>query len=333
MKNAADITLVSIDNKAQSADRYNADIAAFFNTSLLMNTLEEIASAASRKNINFILLKGGAMVASKYDLIQPRPMTDLDLLIRDEDYLKWFQILSEKGFDGLPYSKSSFVRKITVPEVIDLHTSLKFIMPQLLEDAWKNSIKVDYNGVEYNILSPEIDILYRSLHLTITHGYCNEKWMKDIDILIRYNILTIDWEKIKEYYRICRAYAPFLSTLEYLRKNFDTPVPVEIIRDLHNVCQGIQLRIFSNALVSKDGIPFFDYLAPLLIQPSFKSIIIYIGLTLFPPIEIMRRRYGTDSKIGIIAMYFLRLLQTIIRGGYALIHSTCLIIRCWMNRS
>ena len=315
-----------VADQLSTTDAEVMDTVAFAHGCLLMDALAEVARAAARDRLRFILLKGAAMIVGEYNRTFVRPMTDVDLLVPEAEYPQWKRLLHEKGFGPLPYGKSSFVKQVTAPLIFDLHTSLRFLTPGLLAEAWKGSARATYATVEYELLPLEIDLLYRCLHMTVTHGYGDEKWMRDMDALIRAPMTAIDWERLVRYTCACRASAPMRATLAYLRNHFNTPVPEKVVAEFDMHCSPMVARLFAHTLRRGGGIPFFDYIAPLLLQPSLLSMSAAAWVKLFPSPADMRQRYGCASKTGAVALYPVRVLQLAGKGVWALLHSLLLLM-------
>lgn len=286
-----------------------------------MNELAAIAGAAGREGLRFIPLKGTAMIIGGYDNALIRPMTDVDLLVREKNYPQWQKLLCENGYGPLPFSRSSFVKQDATPAIFDLHTSLRFLTPGLLTAAWVNSSATTYATIDYELLPIETDLLYRCLHMTITHGYGGEKWLRDMDMLLRAHAATIDWETLAGQARDSQAAAPLTATLHFLRERYATPVPEEVVDELDKCCSPAVAALFARTLRRRSGLPFFDYIAPLLVRPSFPSMVTAAWTKLFPPLATMQQRYSTASKAGAAAMYPVRALMLAGKGICAMLHS------------
>jgi hypothetical protein len=193
-------------------------IEAFTHTCVLMDCLAAIACIAAQEKLRFIPLKGAAMIIGGYAGAINRPMTDIDILVKKTELQQWHRLLLENGYGPLPWSKSSFIKLSAAPTVFDLHTTLRFLTSDLVDLAWKAAIKKIYAMIAYELLPLEIDILYQCLHMTVTHGYGNEKWLRDMDALIRAHAPAIDCDALTRYAADCRAESPLTATLMYLQE-------------------------------------------------------------------------------------------------------------------
>jgi hypothetical protein len=314
-----------IDSKTSyqivSSDTTIASIDAFAHACLLMDELEMIAQAAMKRGLQFIPLKGAAVIIGGYNRSFVRSMTDVDLLTKESDYSDWQQLFLENSYTPLPFSLSSFVKtKYPTHAIFDLHTSLRFIPPRLVDMAWEKSKKVNYAEIDYKLLPVETDLLYQCLHMTVTHGYGGEKWMRDLDALIRTHAQTIDWTALVDYAYESFASAPLLATLKHLQKNFSTPIPKTMIVEIEKNSTRISVAVFTYALRCRRGIPFFDYIAPLMLRRSIPEVFIAAWTKLFPPIAAMKQRYNTVSKAAAVVIYPIRVLKLTGKGAFAILN-------------
>lgn len=318
---SADVDTGAILKKKEGVYLEESSSSEFAHAVLLMDELAAITDAAEKAGLRSILLKGAAMHIVGYDPVSPRKMSDVDLLVTSDDYDAWKALLTSYGFTPLPFSTSSFIKQRHFPLIFDLHKKLRFITDDLLDTAWKNSCKMEVDGVAYELLSVEIDLLYRCLHMTITHGYANKKWMDDLDVILHTHKDTIDWDILIDYTRQCHATAPMAATLGFLRECSDTPIPATILTMLESKSRTSIRSLFKFTLNRKTGLPFFDYIAPLLLQPSYIRIGKLVVGKVFPPCDVMKQRYHTTSTLLVIAVYPLRLLTLAGKGGGAFIHA------------
>jgi hypothetical protein len=68
----------------------------------IYNLLDEVLLIASRENIKVVLLKGLALESTVYGNKGVRQMTDLDILVRQEDAMNLRKVLIKNGFDPFP---------------------------------------------------------------------------------------------------------------------------------------------------------------------------------------------------------------------------------------
>ena len=304
---------------------YVDECCFFAHAFLLMDELAAIATIAKKRMLRFIPLKGAAGIITGENVRFALPMNDVDLLVQEADYPEWCTLMNEQGYQPLPHSDTSFVKDGAVPLIFDFHTRLRFLSPRLLAIAWETTCRHSIDGMDYELLQPEIDLLYRSLHITVTHGYINFKWLNDLEMLINRVSGQFDWIAFIRYARECRAAAPAAAVLRFLGERSSTPVPKQVVSELRTNSSPVVTRLFLHTLHHDGGIPFFDYIAPLLLG-SPGTVFATLWRKLFPPLQFMKQRYSTTSTLQAIVIYPIRLLLLAVKGIYAAVTSLILFL-------
>jgi len=285
------------------------EIDTFIHASFLLDEMATIIPEARKSGLECIVLKGAALHISGLLPDGNRPMTDVDLLVHEDDHQRWRGFFASYNYEPLPGSTSSFIKHGPTSLVFDLHTGLRFLDQRCLEQAWREQKTHIWADETFYLLPPEINLLYLTLHMTITHGYAERKWLNDLDTVIRFHQDSIDWEMVLDLAYRNHAFAPLAATLHYLQRTRGTPIPVSILVSLNRNGSLFIKQLFSSSLSLPHGLPWFDYFAPFLIQPSPLQFVI-IGLRkLFPPLTFMKQRYNTSSSITAVLWYPVRLLR------------------------
>ncbi|MFH1619844.1 MAG: nucleotidyltransferase family protein [bacterium] len=81
---------------------------------LLAGALEELAESCAKRELEFIILKGSALLASGCASLDEREMTDIDILVRPHDGKKLEEILSGLGYRSMENSSQAFIRNAEV---------------------------------------------------------------------------------------------------------------------------------------------------------------------------------------------------------------------------
>jgi hypothetical protein len=164
-----------------------------------------------RENIPFITLKGPSMALEFYHPREIRPYTDLDILIKNQDYERVKNILFLSGFnisnsEGEAirrrfFNSVSFVKKEPQEIYLDLHWETCMVswnqQPFLNSPpVWENIRWLDESGVRLPVLSPQILLLYLCLHLTFHHQFGKMLTLCDLGLVIQKFGRDLDWEKI-----------------------------------------------------------------------------------------------------------------------------------------
>lgn len=287
----------------------NQEIDTFIHASFLLDEMATIIPEARKCGLECIILKGAALHISGLLRDGNRPMTDIDLLIHEDDHRRWREFFASYDYEPLTSSTSSFIKHGPMSLIFDLHTTLRFLDLRCLEQAWRHQKPQIWADETFYLLPPEINVLYLSLHMTITHGYASRKWLNDLDTVIRYHLDRIDWEMLLELAHRNHVTAPLAATLHHLRRTRGTPVPVSILVSIDQNSPRLRQQLFSSSLSLPHGLPWFDYFAPFLIQASPCNLLLCGFAKLFPPPRFMKQRYNTTSTVTALMWYPIRLLR------------------------
>ena len=94
------------------------------------NHLEEVASLTSVENISLVILKGLALEETVYGNKGLRQMTDIDILVKQEDAIKMRKILLGNGYESAPFISPIFEKKM-------------FLHGKHLPEMYKNGLSVE----------------------------------------------------------------------------------------------------------------------------------------------------------------------------------------------
>lgn len=143
-----------------------------------MGALEEIAAAAGKKDLGFILLKGAAMLAQGISAPETREMTDLDILIKPADEKAFDTLFAELDFKPMENSSQAYYRvaALSAPPVIaDLHTGLW--QEKAARALWHRSRPLSSGLV---VLGFEDQLLHLASHGLLYHGRLPARTFEDI---------------------------------------------------------------------------------------------------------------------------------------------------------
>jgi len=178
--------------------------------------LSRILGRMNQADIPIILLKGTYVAKWIYGDIALRPMSDIDILCRDEDTGAAQEVLRGLGYEQIAQSKfheQVSLRKITKyphlypfvkPNAIrvevhtDIFTKARYKTGEM-KRVWKTAIPLDLNGEEANALSREHQLLflYFHLHKHLMSGIATLYWFCDIHEFIRHCREEINWNQFR----------------------------------------------------------------------------------------------------------------------------------------
>lgn len=191
-----------------------------------------ISSAFTQEGIPLVPIKGVAFLEDLYVDNPVRPMTDIDLLIKEQDYQKAEQLFFGLGYHKESYSlKEEYWRKkgyhVTFhysergkKPPVELHWSLDYKRKKknLFPELWERVREVDFASRKITFLSPEDNFLSLALH---NRRYGNTLSLKNVFdaalILVKYS-QAFDWGyvlRISKKYRLCCSLFYLLEQVQF----------------------------------------------------------------------------------------------------------------------
>lgn len=224
--------------------------------------IDEILNVMNKAEIPIVLLKGAYLANYIYADIGLRQMSDVDVLVREEDKEFVLEKLKEIDFkkpDGRyasDFHENHLADKVChlAPMVkqkmcpVELHfdvfSSFKYTLADMAK-VWQTVGTTSLHGLQIRYLSLEYQLLHLCLHL-YNHVVPSRKasiafyWFCDIHELIINSKKEINWNK---YCKITDQFNVVSQTnliLAYIKFYWNTPVPESVFRDT-----GKNIDIFS----------------------------------------------------------------------------------------
>ena len=204
---------------------------------LMTSELLRIMKLFKENEIEALAFKGPTLSQIAYGDITLRQYSDLDILVDEKIAYKAGELLQAHNFTA-PYPLSILKNRTcmrvdsdfafvgnTNNILIEMHWRLfrKNIGHHLTFDQFsKDPQTVKINGMPIKTLSPELHLLYLSLHGS-KHAWERIEWIVDIDRFIRSN--KLDKNKLKETLKLMQADRPILTGLLLAQRLFQTPLP------------------------------------------------------------------------------------------------------------
>ncbi len=270
------------EKELETLENYTYQIVAIDQNQKL--TISSLKKEFQKNNVDYMLLKG-SMLKNIYPKTEMRAMSDIDILVREEQYINISPILTSLGYKFKAETSHDYEWKNDLLN-IELH---KFLIPpqnkdyyKFFETVWSRAVKTKDN--EY-VLNDEDQMIYLFLHFTkhfrsagigirhiidlwlfrSSHKYLNEKAV--IDVLKR---LGVD-----EFYK---------NIMETLETWFGTREPDDVTSFITDYIfesgsfGNYKNSIIFNEAISKDA-------------TAFNSKIRYIIKTFFPSLASMKLAY------------------------------------------
>jgi hypothetical protein len=195
-------------------------------TGLLNNSnyteLEKIQKTFTEEGIELILLKGSHLAKFVYRDIGLRAMSDIDLMVKKDEFLKALELLFQMGFGAPSEEKIELIERCKAnfnkispnlrhfPSLVDQKNKVKldlhFSPVRLtapfnidIEGLWERSKKAAINGTKSLLLSPEDLLLHISIHNSYNHKFkfYGIKAICDTAQTLNCYGTEIDWDRLK----------------------------------------------------------------------------------------------------------------------------------------
>ena len=151
---------------------------------LVLDQVEEIATAFSTESIYFVLLKGIALVNLLPEYLSYRVMEDIDILVRPEQLEKAKETLYSLRYKKSDYDPYAF-RRESSPAYVDLCDGLWYLNKKENLELFFNAISIPIidSRVFVKVLSPEDCYINLLAHSIIHHTKMELRWFNDLKLL------------------------------------------------------------------------------------------------------------------------------------------------------
>ena len=284
--------------------------SVFARNGRLLAELSGLRRFLQQEGLEVILLKGGALVQTAYGgQLGLRPMSDLDLLIKEADRDSIREALFERGFRSPRPSSSLFSNGAAI---FDLHTDLvgtgrirrRALAARFsLEELWKEASPLDGRDGPVRVLSPYHQFLHLAVHAQ-KHSFARLIWLVDLALVAR----GVDGDTLlagAESTGTLRTVTYAVSAMEEL---FGLELPLGVKRSLPRLHRAERALV---AAVIERREQQWGELALVFSIPSFRAKLGYLWEYLFPERKVLSETFPSTPSWWVHAR---RLLQVIRRG-------------------
>ena len=312
---------------------------------LLYDELSKILTAFKKEGIDTIVLKGAFLAEEIYKNIGLRPMSDIDLLIKEKDLQKAKKELTElkysatsifptklnEQFQTVLYKGMSFIHKYKKID-IDIHWDIQ--LPQALYKVdinkfWNSTKPIKIAGIETLTFAPEDLLQHLCLHVDKHVNNSSAPPAKplrdygDIAEVTRHYKDTINWNYLLQSSKDYGIEDPIFQGLTIAKKYFGAFVPENILSALEPVKSSIGFEeLFKETMEGnskkKNQWDEVSYLMNLeKIDGAWNKSRIIFG-DVFPSKEFMIYRYSITNEKQVY-MYYLIRLGTALQWGLTIL--------------
>ncbi|MCB9461094.1 MAG: nucleotidyltransferase family protein [Anaerolineaceae bacterium] len=195
------------------------------------NEMQAINRLLNDHNIRPIWIKGAALAHTIYGNPLLRSRTDLDFIVKEDDFGRAHEHLLESGYFDIKGEKletglDSLDHHIVLRSkrynsvVVELHRALlgnaffKEIPPKTLARWLQDTLIFSINGDTYHTLQPEIHLVYLSAHTMLQHGLKHIIFRNLLDIHLLIQTYPMNWD-------IIAKEASNLKWVHLVRSNLD----------------------------------------------------------------------------------------------------------------
>jgi hypothetical protein len=259
--------------------------------------LEEFALIARRleqRGIAFVVLKGADVISRLYGLRGSRPLSDVDLLVRDQDLPAIDRLLAELGFsqqiDGNPSYLSSEGRLS-----LDLITALWYIDEQALVDLWRRAPARPFGLTTVSCLDTVDLLIYLTAYAVVHRGQLSPSFVQDLQLLIEKE--PVDWPRVVAQTRSSGLQVSLYHGLRHVRNIHPSlAIPdAQLALLAPSTRHERMLAWILGKLVTTDPLPEVGHLLLFLTHPATKKPT-WLKHRLYPSSTFLSYRYGSAGK-------------------------------------
>jgi hypothetical protein len=258
----------------------------------LLDEYEIVGLAFQRQGIECILLKGADLVSRLYGVRGTRPLSDVDLLVHEQDLPAIHRLLIETGFaqqiDGNPAYCSS---QSTLS--LDLVSNLWYLDEEGLEALWARARTRPLGKLTVKQLGSNDLLLYLTAYSVVHRGHLCPSFFTDLRLLIEKELLH--WPTLVEEASRRHLKIPLYHGLCQLALSRSTPdIPSAVIQQLAPATMAEQiLEFLFRRLVTTQPLPELGHFLLWITQPPGRRFA-WLRRTLFPSSLFLAYRYGND---------------------------------------
>ena len=308
LKNRAEVlNLIPLEVSTQFLQ---AQAQVIVKNTFLKSGFDKIITDFNSLKLDVIPLKGIYLIDSYYDNFAHRQLSDIDLLVRENQLEKVCRYFLKNGFEMEMYmpAKASKVSKTPAPYkfsknglVIDLHVGLTYIYDNCqfeMDEVWKRAKKYDRDYFEMNALD---HLVYLFAHLIKHFDYRNCKLINFYDICLVLEKDKIDLPELLRHSELLGCESDVKDICYIMKKYFGADYFADLLLNYKPSRKNID-EIFLEIL-STDRAKLEVKYAPKgstgfhpIKHLSFKDKSIYISSRIFPGQLYIKGKYGKQSR-------------------------------------
>jgi hypothetical protein len=274
----------------------------------LAGELRKLLRTFRDQRIPCLPLRGLALAERLYGDIPPRPMGDIDLLVRKEDVHRvgFSEMDRRPGFaSAFSYTLKFFVER-SVMVIVEPHWTIAyppFVDRVDMEAVWGRCVPARVIGEQTLSLGREDLLVHLCLHL-IHRDDAPFLWVYELDRYLRQESDAMGWDLVLSVSREVGVEQLVGYALNEAIAQFGTPVPADVIDSLDG--HSGQTRPLAQRLVETSKVDGVESLATFFAVKSLGAKFRYARALLFPQPSFMMLEYGLTHRFQLPTTYVRR---------------------------
>lgn len=308
---------------------------------VLLEELGKVLKKFDEDKISVIMLKGAALLENIYQDIGLRPMDDIDILIRKEQFQEIDKCLRELGYfspdnwsDYMDISPSQYLNSILyikgqgkISIILHLHWHIiNTIVPVYsygtidMDRFWKEARQVTIAGVKSLVMAPHHLLIHLSEHI-LKHSYDRSILFCDIfEVINCYSNNGLDWELLIQDTVEFNLNKPVYYGLYFTSKFLDAEIPESVLVRLKPAHLNYGERKIQTLIEKRKTFPELRYFSYFFMNEKVANKVKFLLRSIFPPREILALQYIVPPKDIRIHHYILKMKSVFMHGLRVLIY-------------
>ncbi|MDO9530041.1 MAG: nucleotidyltransferase family protein [Syntrophales bacterium] len=299
---------------------------------LIFEELKKVLGLFNQRELQVIVMKGAALAETVYGNPALRSMSDVDLLVKNEDLHRVDELLKKLGYSPADRSVDDVDFTSTYLTTLDyrnpaknapsFHVHWHFVNSTIpnesyigyikMDDIWRDAVRATIADTETWVMSPHHLIIHLSEHaLRVTHSLSKLSYFCDIDRVINYYGKGLDWDILVRDTIKFNLNKMVYTTLYFSAYFVKANVPEDVLLKLKPKRFSIPEKIFMRKTAENKRIPGMSYLIHLSMNKGLAKKLKFVGKTLFPPKDILAQR-SYISEADMNYRYYLNRIREVL---------------------
>jgi hypothetical protein len=292
----------------------------------------EMARLLKQNQVSFIPIKGITLLNRVYGNPALRPMLDIDLLVKPDDTKRISRLMKDQGAHQHTGLQSKFLDSFLqhIPAITWKNTLFEFHTsffgktdPFSLStgQAWKNSQPYTLFNQKIQMLSPETELVYLTLHAYkhLVRKSFRLVWLNDVILYLKRMEFSPD--KALSLLQNDSDKKAFYSMMGLAASLNQATLPPQFTKELKEYRTEEVRKALDEHLQEQKVSPgqaLFSDLGKL----NTKTKVRYIAAILVPSPAFIRKKYNTKSLLLMVALYPYHTFRKMMEGMYYLLKQT-----------